>query len=948
MWKKYKRQTAAILSCLCALCMLTGFATTVRAAETEEKTVRIGYIGYDGFINREQDGTYSGYGVEFLKEISKYTGWKYEYVFDSWENHLQSLRDGKIDFVCHAQKTKERENEFLFSKYSIGAESSVLYVRSNDDRYYYNDFSHFDGMRIAFLKNSFQNQEFEEYAKEKHFDFQYMEYNTQADCFEALDTGEVDAVAMGSLALKTDYKIVCRFGSDPFYFMSGKQNQPLLAQLNDALGQITAYSANFGAELYKKYYGNVISKELLFTREEAEYIANAEPITFSCIPNRRPFSFQDTDGQIKGITIDILKLIEERSGLHFKYELMPVGARTPEILAENPQAIIPGVLTANPEFRDEKYVVTKSFYSDSVALACLSGKNYNVTAEDESYTLVIPRSYMGLETYIRTNYPQFEIVYEQDIEECLRMLNRGEVDFFAQNVNTIRPYLQKPHYEKVQIIPTFFMNEDTGIVANNTPENRVLLGIIDKCIATISEKEISQFTVDHTVANAYRLTWGDMIYKFRYPLVVIAILVAAVIGTMTAYVIQRSRSYRRMAEKNQQLAEAVAEADRANQAKSMFLARMSHEIRTPLNAIVGLTALAKKQKENSAQVEEYLGKIEVSSKILLSIINDVLDMSALEGNKLKIAEKPFDLQEILNAITTMYEAQCRQKGIDYVVKLEQVEHKYLIGDELRLNQILLNLVSNAYKFTPVGGRITVTVEKKQSDEEKVTYDFKVEDTGEGMTPDMIKRLFLPFEQEDAGTAQKHGGSGLGLSIAKNLVDLMGGTISCESEKGKGTVFTVSLPFTVDKVQEAAEKSGKTGTAAECMTQCDFGGRKVLLAEDTAMNAEIMTALLELVNMKADHAWNGKEAVELFTHAPAGTYVAVLMDIQMPEMNGYEAARAIRASSHSEAASIPMIAMTANSFSEDITMALDAGMNGHIAKPIDTKVLYETLKVLTEA
>lgn len=944
MWGKYKRMITLLLTGICMAGMLEPF--TVRGAAVAEentKTIRIGYIGYDGFINEEPEGTYSGYGAEFLAEIAKYTDWEYEYIFDSWENHLQSLKDGEIDFLCHAQKTEEREEEYLFSKYSIGAESSVLYVRKEDDRYYYNDFAHFNGMKIAFLKDSFQNKEFEEYAAKKGFSFTGLEYSTQKECFAALDAMDVDAVAMGSLALKTDYKIVCRFGSDPFYFMTGKENEELLNELNDALGQITVNGSSFASELYRKYYGNTVSKELFFTREEAEYIAKADPVTFACIPSRRPFSYEDENGEIKGITIDILNTISERSGLTFKYEMMPPGEIVTEYLGEHPDVLVPGVLETNPVFENEQYVVSRTFYSDDVALACLSGTNYDVNMEDAIYTLAIPKSYMGLEAYIRNNYPQFKIIYGQDIEECLKMVINKEAEFTAQNVNVIKPFLQDPHYEKVQIMPTFFMKEDTGIAAVNTEEKRILTGILNKCIATISEKEISQFAIDHAVTNGYRLTWNDMLYKFRYPLIAVAILVVTVIGLMMAFIILRRRSYRRLEERNGQLAEALAQADNANRAKSMFLARMSHEIRTPINAIVGLTNLAGYQKENPILVEEYLGKIEVSSKVLLNIVNDVLDMSAIENEKIKIAEKPFDLQELLTSISTMYYAQCRQKRVAFEINTEEVRNERLIGDELRLNQILLNLISNAYKFTPPGGSIRITVKETSAGEKNVYYKFIVADTGEGMTPDMLERLFCPFEQENADTAQKHGGSGLGLSITKNLVDLMGGSISCDSEKGKGTVFTVSLPFVVNR-KNFGEVSAEQRDENE---EFDFGGSRVLLAEDTEMNAEIVTALLELVNIKVEHAWNGKEAVEMFLAADPGTYMAILMDIQMPEMNGYEAAKAIRTSKHEDADRIPIIAMTANSFSEDISAALNAGMNGHIAKPIDTGLLYRTLKEVAE-
>ena len=999
MYKRWRRAVAAFLVIVCMM-TLAG-VNGVYAAENdgqESRTVRIGYIDYSGFITLEDDGDYVGYGVEYLEEIAEYTGWEYEYVYDSWENHLESLKNGEIDFICHAQKTDEREENYLFSKYAIGAESSILYVREDDNRYYYNDFEAFDGMRIAVLTDSFQNAEFSEYAAKKGFDFEFVNYDTPEKCFEALDAKEVDAAALGSLSLKPGYKVICRFGSDPFYFMTGLKNEDLMDELDDALGQITAAGSSFQTDLYQKYYGNMVAdQEVIMTREEAEYIEEADAIKIAFIPSLKPFSYMNDEDEITGITVDILKLLEEKSGLTFEYEMMPNGVKPSDYLEENPEAFVAGIMVDNPAFANEDYLLTDCYYTDDVALVCLSGMDFDLDAKDCTYKLAIPGSYVALENHIKENYPQFEIILCEDTEACLEMVQEEKVDFAAQNVNVLEPYLANPHYEGMTVVPTFFMQENMGIVSLNTDENQIVTNILNRCISSITSTELAQFTVDHTVANSYRLTVGDMLYRFRYPFVAIGVLAFAVIILLIAFSILRRRNYHRLEEKNKQLGEAVAQANEANRAKSQFLARMSHEIRTPMNAIVGLTELAKHKVEEPGQVGEYLNKIETSSKVLLNIINDVLDMSAIESDKMKIAQSSFVLRDILDSIETVYATQCKQKGVSFELDTKEVTDYHVWGDGLRLNQILLNLISNAYKFTPEGGKITVTVREVQRREDNAYYQFIVTDTGEGMGPEMLERLFQPFEQEGAETAQKHGGSGLGLSIAKNLVELMGGSISCQSEKGCGTTFTVSLPFGLEIVSEndevamtkkvesvevadaavdkavsadktetvdetgtvdAIETVDETGTAkrlesaneTEGLEQkdYDFHGKKVLLVEDTELNAEIARELLSLVNMKVDHVWNGKEAVEMFEAAAEGTYEAVLMDIQMPVMNGYEASEAIRGLKHPEAATIPIYAMTANAFTEDVSASLNAGMNGHIAKPIDTAILYQTLdKVVKE-
>lgn len=946
--KVWKKLISGIL--IFTLAVLGVLPTNVYGKNNDSgETIRIGYIDYGGFIEQEENGTYTGYGVELMDKIAEYTGWNYEYVYDTWDRIFEKLETGEIDIICQAQKTPEREQRFLFSKYWAGTEACVLYAGADDDRYYYNDFEAFNGLKVAGLKNSFQNNDLKEYAKTNGFSFDLTEYETTEECFQALENGTVDAVVQGSLVGMTDYKIICRFGAEPFYLMSGKGNKKIIEEADYALGEITADNATFLNDLYQKYYSNTAATGLAFTREEIEYIKEQKPVTIAFISNRAPLSRENEDGEAEGIMVDIVNLLKESSGLNLQYSLLEKGQRTTEYLKEHPADLVAGVVVGNPAFTKEDYLVSDVLYTGEVSLVCKRGTNYTLDDTKERYVLAIPKSYAALEDYIKEYYPQFEIVKCATTEGCLELLRDGKCDFVAQNINVVTPLLQKPYYESLTALPTFFMDEPMGIVGTNQEENKILLSIINKCITQLSTQEISQITINHTVANSYQLTWTDILYKFRYPFVAIFILLAASIVFIIFWQETRRNSYRKIAEKNEQLLEAVDQANRANQAKSDFLARMSHEIRTPMNAIVGLTEIAKHYEDKPEKIDDYLDKIDVSSKVLLNIINDILDMSSIENKKMKIAHEPFELGEILSSVSAIYEPQCRQKNIDFAVQEKNISHTELIGDGLRLNQILLNLVSNAYKFTPTGGKIRIVAEELYVKEEKAYFNFKVEDTGEGMSEEMQTRLFQPFEQESATTAQKHGGSGLGLSIAKNFVELMSGSISVKSQKGEGTAFTVSIPFEVkqDAAGEKEEVSAdpKPQEENEAQKTYDFTGRKVLLAEDTEFNAEVATELLAMVHMEVDRAKNGKEAVELFEQAEPETYTAILMDIHMPVMNGYDAARAIRKSEREDARTIAIYAMTANSFTEDVSAALNAGMNGHIAKPIDAQILYETLQKL---
>lgn len=547
-----------------------------------------------------------------------------------------------------------------------------------------------------------------------------------------------------------------------------------------------------------------------------------------------------------------------------------------------------------------------------------------------------------------------------------------------------------------------------------------------------------------------------------------AIVMIVLILTMrTVYQRQRARE---LEEKNRQLAKAAEVAEEASGSKSRFLAQMSHEIRTPMNAIIGLTSIAENEVENSAKVKEYLSKIEESSRLLLGIINDILDMSAIERGKMKLDHAPFDFNRQLSGIVSMFYQQARQKNITFKLHMNGVTEESLVGDELRVNQIMMNLLSNAMKFTPQGGRVDFTVTQTSRSHDKVYMRFMVKDTGCGMNEDMLSRLFHPFEQQDAATARKHGGSGLGLAITRSLVEMMGGSIRAESAVNEGSTFIVDLPFQscdqqlmeesifetlrtllVDDDEEfcrycgsllerlrvpydcvtcgeealaaleKAEKEGKPyqvcivdwqmpsmdglevtrkiragygkdsvvviisaydtneiqteGAAAgadhfvskpvfqssifnvlmkivgnnsmedkkKSPADFDFSGRHILIAEDVELNMEVAVTILSMTGAEISCAENGRIALEIYEASPDGFFDCILLDVNMPEMDGYETVRAIRRSRKPDAKTVPVFAMTANAFAEDVAAAVDAGMNGHLAKPIEVEILFETLQ-----
>ncbi len=415
--------------------------------------------------------------------------------------------------------------------------------------------------------------------------------------------------------------------------------------------------------------------------------------------------------------------------------------------------------------------------------------------------------------------------------------------------------------------------------------------------------------------------------------------VSAVMGVRSIERIIRSEE-----KQNAILKDALMQARQANEAKNMFLANMSHDIRTPMNAIVGFSTLLENEAEHPDKVRQYARRITSSSRHLLGLINDVLDMSRIESGKIALNVARLQLHELLDEITTIIAPQAQEKNQQFTVRMEGAAPKQILADRLRLTQVLINLLTNAVKYTPENGTITLRVQNcRQRSAGYARLRFIVADNGIGMSEEFQKTIFEPFTREINSLTNKVQGTGLGMAITRNLVGLMGGTIAVKSKKGEGSTFTVDMEFALPEQTEEPEPEIVVEAAERLLP-----GKRFLVAEDNEINAEILGEVLKLEGVEYDLAKDGREAVELFANSAPGYYDMILMDIQMPRMNGYEATKAIRTSGRPDARTVPIAAMTANAFSEDVQRALDSGMNVHIAKPIDIAALHETFRRLMPA
>ena len=394
-----------------------------------------------------------------------------------------------------------------------------------------------------------------------------------------------------------------------------------------------------------------------------------------------------------------------------------------------------------------------------------------------------------------------------------------------------------------------------------------------------------------------------------------------------------------LAESREALREALASAEHANQAKTAFLSNVSHEIRTPMNAIIGLNNLAMNDPSASDKVKDYLTKIGVSSQHLLAIINDILDMSRIESGRMTIRKEEFSFIRAVEQVNTMIGSQCREKGIQYTCEILGNVDEYYIGDEMKLKQIMINILGNAVKFTPEGGTVRFTIKECARNERMTTLKMMFEDTGIGISDEFLPHIFDAFSQENSSVANQYGSTGLGMPITKSLVELMNGNIEVQSKKGEGSTFTVTVTLEQSEGKTEAVEQTKTKSTSKQKS------RRILLAEDMSINAEIMGTLLTMHEIMSEHAENGRIAVELFEKHEPGYYDAILMDMRMPEMDGLEATKRIRSMDREDAKTIPIIALTANAFDEDVQRSMQAGLDAHLSKPVEPDLLFEKLESL---
>jgi signal transduction histidine kinase len=606
-------------------------------------------------------------------------------------------------------------------------------------------------------------------------------------------------------------------------------------------------------------------------------------IRMGCYTDWYPMVYQDKDGAVKGILIDVLSLLEKKSG--FKFTYVPIKGDSSIAALKNKVQDIElfiAVVATQDRLHDKSLVLSQGYITNNRAFAGRKGENFDIT---KHYKVVIPANIKGSAAFLKENYPQFEITSLPTLEDCLRAVLNGKADAAFQNSYIMGAVLQHPEFDGLTIWDVSKQMGGYFYLAGRSDLNPLLLSVLNKYIDGLAPDDVQAIIHKHTSNMVVDYTATDLLHKYSLTIEIAAVLLLLILALVAGSILANRRHIATLNSRNQELKNAMQQANLASRAKSDFLSRMSHELRTPINVITGMTQIARNNLDDSRSVGDSLTEIEQASQMLLNVINDVLDMSAIEHQQMKVAELPLDLQQMLAPIVTIYQRQCQLKNINFQLEQQLDTLPPLLGDSKRLTQIILNLLSNAVKFTPRGGTITLSVLKQRLIGGRQYLELAVADTGIGMSEEFRERLFKPFEQESPATFEEFGGSGLGLSITLNLVKLMGGTINATSKEGKGTTFTVNLPLKVASTTAPAQVAAQE--PAVILPPGALQGKHLLLAEDNIINQKVVLGLLKDTGATITTADNGQLALELFQKSAPHTFDLILMDIQMPVLNGYE-------------------------------------------------------------
>lgn len=895
------------------------------AQEQNNRVLKVAFPELAGISETDQYGNHTGLLVDFLNEIAKYTDWKYEYIPVNNEDLLSNFLDGQYDLMGGTFYSQGFEEYFAYPDYNTGRSRAVLLCRRNDESLSGYNLDSLNGKTIGVYERAVDKiRHLKEFLSSNDLDcvLKYYSYEDmeEGNLYRQLRDGEMDMLLGNDMEISGEFRMVASFQAQPYFIVTTLDKTDILDELNMALGYIMESIPTFADEVYNANFPDLKLTDIQLNDQELNYIREKGSLTVAVPENWHPLYCMDNSfDHHEGMLPELLAEISNFTGIQFKFICAETYAESLNMVQQGQADILAAYLGEDEQAFSDGLALSKSY----IGLNNMVLKHKSVNYPGTGLTCGILKGRM-----LPTGLEAAEIRYYDTIPEMVAAVNAREVDYVYGISAMLEQEMQKHRY--VNVVPVTKASDDTDTsFAIARPVEPELLTILNKAISNITTEKKTSMLNQNLVSMSYtNLSLRELIYANPIAFIVIlgCILLLVTIGIL---LIVRIRM------KNTLMQSRLEAAEAKSMAKSEFLSRMSHEIRTPMNAIVGLTDLVSLEKDIPPGIEVKLQKIRSSSRYLLSLINDILDMARIENGKMEIEQKGFSLNDMLGELKIMMDTQAEQKEIGVQTRY-RISHDRLVGDSLRLRQILTNLLSNAIKFTDSGGTVALRVEETACDNQWAEYRFSVQDTGIGIRQEEQERIFTSFEQLTSSISNSVG-TGLGLPISRSMARLMGGDLQVKSEMGKGSEFYLTLRFPLDN-QKTAERTDASGE------EKSLEGVRILLAEDNDLNAEIAQELLATQGISVVRAADGQKAVDLFNASIPGEFQAILMDIQMPVRNGHEAAREIRACGRTDA-DIPIIAMTANSFREDEVAAQEAGMNGFVPKPVDKSKLFSLLREL---
>ena len=931
------RKSACVM--LSLLLLLSAVLPVKAAAETASaKVVRVGSFE-DTFNYVNEKGARKGYGYELLETLSGYTGWQFEYVTCDWSDCFEKLKNGEIDIIGGISYTEDRTQEMLFSDEPMGVEKYYLYADLSRADISASDFKTLNGKKIGVLMGTEPEVMLAEWEEKYGLKTEHVNISNNEDVKQKLANHEIDCFVSleESFWAERGISTITRVGESGIYYALNKDRPDLKEELDNAMRALDEAAPFYTADLYKRYFS--LDYIPILTGEEKAWLKEHGAIRMGFLKSDRGVSTYDpATGEITGTIIDYIQFARDCLGnQELEFQLVGYDDKEAELNAlKSGEIDMIFHFDQSPNLAEEyRIACTNTTWTSNMMVVT----NQQLFNENKANRVAVPQNKISLTRYLAFYYPQWEIVDCDTQEDAIKLVKDGQADCFITGVSSEEKYSKNHGFYSV-LLP----NPAKSCFAVNSG-NRSLLSILNKTIKAMPTNMLTGSLAMYK-SSSRKVTLSDFIKdNFFMVLLVSSIAVAAILLTILK-LLRKARKAEAAARKaandtqklNAKLQVAVENAESANHAKSTFLFNMSHDIRTPMNAIIGYADLASRHLDDPAKLKNYMENIQVCGQNLLMLLNNVLDLARIENDKTEMEYSVSDIEKDFRNCVAMFRNQADSKGQTLTVTT-QLQYPYIYADIPHLTEICTNLVSNAVKYTGAGGTIRCDVTQKPGEKEGwCDTVVTVADNGIGMSQEFQKHIFEPFERERTSTVSKVEGSGIGMGIVKKLVGLMGGTVAVESKIGVGSKFTVTIPCRIASEDETQAKRETNPSDQKCLC-----GTRILLTEDNDLNAEIATELLQEEGCTVDRAKDGVECVDMLEKAANGTYQLILMDIQMPVMNGYDAARKIRGLDDPQKANIPIIAMTANAFTEDRQVALDAGMNDHIAKPINMNVLVPTLR-----